>query len=180
MEYSIYTVLNDTVQSIAIPFRILEIFTTTESIDSKINATHNNNYLKEIFSYLIKNKYFEQIKKLIEAKVPPLLEPSAMPPTPLAKWFLEMIQRSLYIVNQTENFTEFCFLILHEFCSSILSQKMTEPITHFIIPALIEFKEFPYNKLIKCVNRLNFTPSISLFYCILSLEPSACSKSYFN
>ena len=175
MQYSLNTVLADSVQSIAIPLRILEVFTTPEDTE-RVLGSDSDLQLKEIFAYLVKNKYFDQVKHLIDAKVPSNLEPSPTPPTPMAKWFLEMIQRPLSIVNRIDNANDFCFMILHEFCMSILSQTMTDQISAFIIPALTQFKEFPYDKLINCVNRCDFTPTISLFYSVLQLEPSGYCK----
>ncbi|XP_011496921.1 PREDICTED: ubiquitin-protein ligase E3C [Ceratosolen solmsi marchali] len=176
MEYSLETVLTNIVQSIAIPLRILEVFTTQE--DNKIIIGNNFNlHLKKIFAYLVKNKYFEQVKQLIEAKIPPNLDLLTTPPTAMTKWFFEMIQRPLSVVNHIDNANEFCFLILHEFCRSILSQKLTNSISNFIIPALLEFKEFPYDKFINCINRYNPQPTISLLYSVLLLEPPGYCKS---
>lgn len=172
MEYSLNVVLkSDSSQSVAIPFRILEIFTSTENASDSCN----NTYLRNIFAYLVQNHYFEQVRKLIDAKIPSLLEPSSTPPTPMARYFLEMIQRALSVVNRTAN-VEFCYLILHKFCCSILSPPMTEPISFFIIPALGEFQEFPYNKLISSINHLPSASSVSLFYSVLVLEPSEHGK----
>lgn len=179
MEYSLKTVLADSVQSIAIPLRILEVFTTPEDT-KRIVGNDSDFHLKEIFAYLVKNKYFNQVKQLIDAKVPPNLEPSPNPPTPMAKWFLEMIQRPLSIVNRTDNTNDFCFLILREFCRSILSEKLTDAISAFIIPALLEFKEFPYDKLINCINRFDAQCTISLLYSVLQLEPVGYCKLTFT
>ena len=174
MQYSLRTVINDSTQTIAIPLRILEIFTTPdenamETSDSDIN-------LKEIFAYLVRNKYFDHVKQLINAKIPPNMDPSPTPPTPMAKWFLEMIQRPLSIVNRLENVNEFSSLILQEFYISILAPSLSETMLTFIIPALKEFKELPFDKLITCINRFNTQPSINLFYSILCLEPASYCK----
>ncbi|XP_001607965.1 ubiquitin-protein ligase E3C [Nasonia vitripennis] len=176
MQYSLQTVLDDSGQSIAIPFRILEVFTTPEETGGVIYIDVDpDSHLKDIFAYLVRNKYFEQVKQLIDTKVPSNLEPSPKPPTSIAKYFLEMIQRPLSIVNRMDNVNEFCFLVLHKFCKSILSQKLTNQISAFIIPALLEFKEFPYDKLITCINRYDSQPTVSLLYSVLQLEPSGYS-----
>lgn len=181
MQYSLQTVLDDSVQSIAIPLRILEVFTTPEETGRVIYIDVDpDSHLKDIFAYLVRNKYFEQVKQLIDAKVPSNLDPSPMPPTPMAKYFLEMIQRPLSIVNRMDNVNEFCFLVLHEFCKSILSQKLTDQISAFIIPALLEFKEFPYDKLITCINRYDSQPTVSLLYSVLQLEPPGYCKFIFT
>lgn len=175
MEYSLKTVLAGPAQSIAIPLRILEVFTTPEDT-KRVIGNDSDAHLREIFAYLVKNKYFNQVKQLIDAKVPPNLEPSPIPPTPMAKWFLEMIQRPLSIVYHMDSTNDFCFLILREFCASILSETLTDAISAFIIPALLEFKEFPYDMLINCINRFDAQPTISLLYSVLQLEPSGYCK----
>lgn len=174
MQYCLKTVLDDSMQPIAVPLRIIEVFTTPD--EGKIIGQDSDLYLKEIFAYLVKNKYFQQVRQLIDAKVPPNLEVSPNPPTPMAKWFLEMIQRPLSIVNHVDNVNDFCFLILNEFCNSILSQKLTDAISAFIIPALVETKEFPYNKLINYINRHDTKPTTSLLYSVLHLEPVGYCK----
>lgn len=174
MQYSLRTVLDDSMQSIAVPLRIIEVFTTPDG--EKFVGKDSDLYLKEIFAYLVKNSYFQQVRQLIDTKVPPNLEVSSNPPTPMAKWFLEMIQRPLSIVNNIDNVNDFCFLILNEFCNSILSQKLTDAILAFIIPALVESKDFPYNKLINYINRYNSKPTISLLYSVLRLEPAGYCK----
>lgn len=176
MQYCLNTVLDDSMQSIAVPLRIIEVFTTPD--EEKNVGKDPDLCLKDIFAYLAKNKYFHQVRQLIDTKVPPNLEISPIPPTPMAQWFLEMIQRPLSIVYNTDNDNDFCFLILNEFCDSILSQKLTDAIAAFIIPALVETKEFPYNKLINYINRYDSKPTISLLYSILHLEPTGYCK-YF-
>ncbi|CAB0034239.1 unnamed protein product [Trichogramma brassicae] len=86
MMYSLQTVLDNSAQSIAVPLRILEIFTTPDA-NEKIMECESDNYLKDIFAYLVKNQYFQQVKQLIDAKVPSNIDPSPVPPTPMAKWF---------------------------------------------------------------------------------------------
>ncbi|KAL7306120.1 hypothetical protein TKK_0001569 [Trichogramma kaykai] len=174
MMYSLQTVQDNSAQSIAVPLRILEIFTTPDA-NEKIMECESDNYLKDIFAYLVKNQYFQQVKQLIDAKVPSNIDPSPVPPTPMAKWFLEMIQRPLCIVNRLNDANDFCFLVLHEFYASILAPKVTETISNFVIPALKEFKELPYHKLISCINAAEVHTSISSFYAILHLEPPSFS-----
>lgn len=53
---------------------------------------------QQLFSYLIKNKYFEKFRDLVEQRVPPMLEPSAHPPTAFAASLIDFIQRPLKLV----------------------------------------------------------------------------------
>lgn len=115
------------------------------------------------------------MKQLIDTKIPPIDDPSPVPPTPMSKWIFDMIQRPLSIIYYMNHLNDFAFLTLRELCTSILSQKLTESVTGFIFPALMNSKEFPFEKLITCIQFLNIPPSLNLLYSILSLEtPGFC------
>ena len=171
VEFIVDSISSDRGQAIAIPLRVLEIFTIFENDES------SRQHLQTIFTYLLKNNYYEQMKKLIDSKIPPIDIPSAVPPTPIAKWLFNMIQRPLSIVYHLNQLNDFAFLAMRELCVSILSQKLTEPVTGFIFPALMESKEFPFDKLITCIQLLNVPPSLNLLYSVLSLEPLGFGKS---
>ena len=46
-----------------------------------------------------KEKYFRQVRRLIETRIPPLLETTTRPPTPLAGELLNMVARPLQAVQ---------------------------------------------------------------------------------
>jgi hypothetical protein len=56
-------------------------------------------YLIRLYTYLVKKGYFEQVRCLVDNKVPPLLEASSHPPTPLAACLFDMITRPLQLVS---------------------------------------------------------------------------------
>ncbi|XP_024942049.1 ubiquitin-protein ligase E3C [Cephus cinctus] len=170
MQHTVAAIPPDAVQSLAIPLRVLEVFTVREDTE-KILKEKTDQHLEGIFIYLAKNKYFEQLRKLIDLKVPPMLDASPVPPTPMAKCLLDMIKRPLNLVHRLEYNNEFSMLVLRELCANILSPRMSEPVRMLIVPALSEFKEFPYSQLIDYINRLGTEPTISLLYSVLSLEP---------
>lgn len=163
----------------AIPLRVLEVFIVSEDIEL-ILKNNANRYLEDIFTYLIKNRYLQHLKHMIEEKIPPMVEPSAVPPTPIAKCIMDMIKRPLKLVHHLDNSAEtskrtsdeFSVFVLSKLCESVLSPKMSEPIKMFIVPALGEFQEFPYVQLINCINRFDVQPTMSLLYCVLTLEPA--------
>jgi len=72
-------------------------------------------------------------------------------------------------VTHKENFST---LVLRELCGSVFSPRLSDPIRMFVVPALAEFKDFPYIQLIACINRLQLEPTINLLYCVLSLDSS--------
>ncbi|CAL7940939.1 unnamed protein product [Xylocopa violacea] len=160
--------------SLAIPLRALETFTSREDAE-QILCANSFKYLENIFTYLIKHKYFDQLRKLIDNKVPSMLEPTSVAPTPISKYLVDMIKRPLDLISFLEQEDKFSILVLQELCRSILSPRMSDPIKMFIIPSLSEFKEFPYTQLIKCINRIEIEPTISLLYSILSLESNQFS-----
>lgn len=161
--------------SLAIPLRALETFTCREDAEKIL---HENSYkhLENIFIYLIEHKYFEQLRKLVDNKVPSMLEPSAVAPTPISKCLADMIMRPLDLIFFLEQEDNFSMLVLQELCTSILSARMSDPIRMFIIPSLTDFINFPFTQLIKCINRIEILPTISLLYSILSLESNGFCK----
>lgn len=161
--------------SLAIPLRALETFTSREDAE-KVLHENSYKYLGNIFIYLIKHKYFDQLRKLIDNKVPSMLEPTSVAPTPISKCLLDMIKRPLDLISFLEHEDNFSMLVLQELCRSILSSKISDPIRMFIIPSLSEFVGFPYNQLIKCIDRIELEPTISLLYSILSLESNRICK----
>ena len=169
-------VLMNGAYSLAIPLRALETFTSREDAE-KILHENSYKYLENIFIYLIKHKYFDQLRKLIDNKVPSMLEPTSVAPTPISKCLVDMIKRPLDLISFLEQEEHsFSMLVLQELCRSILSSKMSDPIRMFIIPSLSEFAEFPYNQLIECIDRIEIEPTISLLYSILSLESNRICK----
>lgn len=177
IQYSVKVISSESTQSVAIPLRVLEIFTNFDDVKNSISEDKVNQQLANILSYLVQNEYFEQLKKMLIIKVPGITEPSANPPSPIAKWIFDMIQRPLLLVNKVKN-DEYSSTVMRELCRSILTPKMIEPIQGFIIPALCTYKDFPFNQLMDCINRLKISPSISLFYSVLVLEPSSFGKRH--
>ncbi|XP_053982366.1 ubiquitin-protein ligase E3C [Hylaeus anthracinus] len=171
--------LMDGAYSLAIPLRALETFTSREDT-GKVLRGSSYKHLETIFIYLIKHKYFDQLRKLINEKVPPLLEPTSIPATPISKCLVDMIKRPLDLISFLDQKDDFSMLVLQELCRSILSPRMSDPIRMFIIPSLSEFKEFPYIQLIDCINRMEIEPTISLLYSILSLESNRFTTCKFK
>ncbi|KAF7992978.1 hypothetical protein HCN44_005759 [Aphidius gifuensis] len=158
--------------STAIPLRVLETFL----ISQNTNDNDNNLYklkLRDILLYLIKNSYFDDLKKLIDAHVPPLIEPCSIPTSPRVKCYFDLLKQPLVLSTEitTTNNDEFTTTVISEFVKKILLPRMTDAVKYFLIPALSELPKFPYAELICCINRLDITITKSLMYAVLSLEP---------
>jgi len=163
--------LPDGAYSLAIPLRVLEVFTTREDTE-KVLREHSYRHLENIFVYLIQYNYFEQLRKLLDEKVPPMAEATSVAPTPISKCLLDMIKRPVDLISYVTHKENFSTLVLRELCGSVFSPRLSDPIRMFVVPALAEFKDFPYIQLIACINRLQLEPTINLLYCILSLDSS--------
>lgn len=159
----------------AVPLRVLEVFTAKEN-NERILKDATDRHLIGIFIYLAENKYFAQLRKLIDEKVPPLLEPTPIPPTPMSACLLDMLRRPLGLISTSEENDESSVAILEEFCRNILAPRMSEPVRMFVLPALSEFPGLPYGPLIDCVNGLAGDPTLCLLYGLLILEPAGFGK----
>ncbi|KYM98999.1 PREDICTED: ubiquitin-protein ligase E3C [Cyphomyrmex costatus] len=169
MRYNTET-LPDGAYSLAIPLRVLEVFTTREDTE-KVLREHSYRHLESIFVYLIQHNYFEQLRKLLDEKVPLMAKVTPVAPTPISKCLLDMIKRPVDLISYV-NHENFSALVLRKLCRSVFSPRLSDPIRMFIVPALAEFKEFPYVQLIICINRFQLVPTINLLYCLLSLDSS--------
>ncbi|XP_071954311.1 ubiquitin-protein ligase E3C-like isoform X2 [Antedon mediterranea] len=151
---------------VAMPLRILEVFTDVNIYIKEVSLTANtvssvtvgctsdmiertsSDFMKlftcQIFQYLIKNNYYEHLRELLHCRVPPVIEPSANPPTPLANTIFDMIMRPLNSNIDLGRSTSFRRLALFSLCNSLLRPAFTEQIAHFILPALCDKStEFP-------------------------------------
>lgn len=125
----------------AIPMRIIEIFTNIKYSTSK-----------KILLQLVEQKYFEKVRKILEIKCPPLDGETVRPPDPPTHAVFDMIMRPLSFVN-VDNYSDICL----KFSECFLSQKPSEPISCFIIPALSQPENagsFPFVKIIEALGEI--------------------------
>lgn len=160
-------------ESLAVSLRTIEVFTSWEISQRILGESKANAYLTHLFTYLVNRGYFEQVRCLIDNKIPPLLEASPHPPTQLAACLFDMITRPLQLVTTSQsNSSEFSGLILHALCRHILAPPLTEPVKLFIVPALAELAYFPFRELLEALklNAHSVPASTWLLFAVLSLE----------
>nr|CAD7395950.1 unnamed protein product [Timema poppensis] len=157
--------------SLAVPLRMLEVFTSWETCRRILGDSLAVTHLTHTFTFLVHKGYFQQVRILLDNKVPPLLEPSPTPPTPLASCLFDMITRPVNLVTIVTN-TEFSDLILRSLCRHILSPQFTEPVQLFVIPALSALPQFPFRQLLLALRHVDIdVPHTTwLLFAILSLE----------
>ncbi|PSN48070.1 hypothetical protein C0J52_03451 [Blattella germanica] len=165
----------NTRESLAVPLRIVEVFTSWPTCQKTLGEIKGKAFLINLFTYLINNGYFQDVRCLIDNKIPPLLEASSQPPTPMAACLFEMITRPLQLVSsssKTANNSEFSGIMLRALCQYILAPQFTEPVKLFIIPALAELPYFPFRQLLEALKQsAHVVPASTwLMFTVLSLE----------
>ncbi|KAL9703153.1 hypothetical protein quinque_006671 [Culex quinquefasciatus] len=139
-----------------IPMRMLEIYSSNAYVGKYIpeepttgTASSSRTYLEAIFCYLIRQKYFRIVRRLIEEKIPPVDEDTTTIPNPIAEALLQMLLRPLKLLptaNETFNAS-----ILQSFSFHILSPDFSAQIKHYIVPALAASTDFPYISLVRFI-----------------------------
>jgi hypothetical protein len=141
--------------SIAIPMRIIEIFTAFESVKknspSGVSDQELVRFLKRLFSYMIDQNYFRNVRKMLNEKIPDSTyeDETIRPHNEISRVLLEMIQRPLKLVNTFSADPSFDSKILASFTAEILTKDYTSTIGNFIVPSLGSQPDFPFIKLIR-------------------------------
>lgn len=136
---------------------MLEIYSSTSYIDQHIhpdNPQASRHYLENIFCYLIRQRYFQIVRQLIEEKIPPLDEDITVLPNPIGDALLQMVLRPLLLISTaavTAESERFNADILQSFCFYVLSPDFSSQIKHFIVPSLVNSSDFPYIALVRYI-----------------------------
>lgn len=126
---------------------MLEVFSSEEQISRYIdNPQIVRSFLEDIYSYLVKRKYFQLVYQMLDEKVPPLDGITTTSPNSISDTLLQMIIQPLKLVNSCIGCSQ---LILSSFTEQILAPPYIESMRYFIIPCLAAYKRFPYLHLIK-------------------------------
>lgn len=135
--------------------RIIEIFTSFESIKRNVPAGSNDQhivkFLKHLFSYMIDQNYFRIVRQMLNEKVPEgtYEDVTTRPHNEMSRVLLEMIERPLKLVNTFSADQTFDTKILASFTVEILTKDFTSTVSNFVVPALGSQADFPFIKLIR-------------------------------
>lgn len=131
---------------------MLEVFASEEQICRHIdNKQIVRSFLEDIYSYLVKRKYFQLVYQMLEEKVPPLDGITTTPPNSISDTLLQMIIHPLKLINSCTGCSQ---LILASFTEQIIAPPYIEPMRYFVIPSLAAYESFPYLHLIKYLARV--------------------------
>ncbi|OWF54780.1 ubiquitin-protein ligase E3C-like [Mizuhopecten yessoensis] len=131
-----------TAAPIAIPMRMLEMFTSLELYRSHKFTEHKEGPVHHLWLYLINHGYFDYMRVILEAKVPSDLERTAVAPTPLADSILGLIMGPVSFAIQHKG-QPFSHCVLKAICQSLLCPAYSEQIEHFLLPAMA-YGRFPF------------------------------------
>ncbi|CAG5130999.1 unnamed protein product [Candidula unifasciata] len=136
---------------IAIPMRMLEIFLSPSTYSSVHpgQGMDTHKLLSRLLRSLVNAGYFRCLRKLLSSRVPPSLEESAVPPTPVAESIFDLIMSPVsFAVSMSDKL--FRQDILRKVTSSFLCEQYSEQIALFLLPAMAYGKyPFPFVELIQ-------------------------------
>lgn len=125
--------------SIAIPMRILELYTSAETYNSVANSQSANIILSSIWTYLISHGFFKQMRKLIDTKIPEPYENTIKAPTPLSATLLELTLRPFKTVKHSND--QITSLFIKNFFSETINGPFSPQIKYFVLTSIA--KEIP-------------------------------------
>ena len=164
--------------SIAIPMRVLEVYTSAEGYKSVNNLQKVNSVLYSIWNYLICNQFFKQMRTLIDNKIPEPYESTSKAPTPLSATLLDLTLRPLKSLKDSNE--QNANLIVRSFLSEALRGPHSPQIKYYVLTHLTNqtSDNIRAEYLIDCLLQnyspeeeitISLDPNIWLFYSLVKL-----------
>lgn len=85
------------------------MFTSHDSYHNPVDPAGNRKDAAMVTIYLVRSGYFRYLRALLNARVPPSLEPSIVPPTPMAAAIKDLIMSPLHFGCQPSSEEETVF-----------------------------------------------------------------------
>lgn len=121
---------------------MLETFTSESQVRLYIeDAITVRCFLEDIYTYLVKRKYFKLVRQMLDEKVPPLDGPVFVPPNAISQTLLQMIVHPLKLINSCTGCSQ---QILGSFIEQIIAPEFSDPIKSFVLPCLSNDPQFPF------------------------------------
>lgn len=138
-----------------IPFRMLETFTSEHQVNRYIiDSSVVRTFLEDIYTYLVKRKYFKLVRQMLDEKVPPLDGTILHAPNSISETLLQMIVHPLKLVSTCPGCSQH---ILSSFIEQIIAPEFSEPIKYFVLPCLANDPQFPFLEFIKYLGRIIYS-----------------------
>ncbi|GAB1605249.1 ubiquitin-protein ligase E3C-like [Argonauta hians] len=140
-------------QSVALPMRMLETFTATETY-GRLAVTKGKlgpTVVQNIFEFLCNKGYFKSLRVLLNLKLPSYFERSPHPPIPIAESIFDLIMKPVNIAVASGD-KRFCTSVFAEVCRELFCPPHTQQVELFLLPAMAYGKyPFPFVELIQAL-----------------------------
>jgi hypothetical protein len=147
-------------ENVAMLLRSIEIFTTASSYD-------DNRVIQEaIYGYLVRKDYYGNLRRLVDARIPPLVEETTKSPTPMAETIFGMIMQPLLLITGDNEFSK---NVLTNLTERFLTDSFSEQVDYFILPSLAANTNFPYSEWNKVLHQSELRRTPWLLYSFLKI-----------
>lgn len=147
-------------------WRVLEIFLSLTNWRKNVEVSRADAVLGFIFGILVEKGYFIRLRQFVDKRIPPLVEPTVRPPTPLSSCLLDFVLQPLEFVSTTDS--TYNERIVASFSQAFLEIPYSEPVAFFILPSLGKnSQKLPLSTLLQ-VNK-NTTQNLWLLHSLLIL-----------
>lgn len=106
--------------NVASSLRLVQVFT-----DGSSYSDNGQLILSKIYKYLVGNNYYEKVRKLVDTKIPPVMEATTRAPTPLSQEVFQMIVRPLSICHVSDHVSS---QILLQLCQNIFARQLSDQV----------------------------------------------------
>lgn len=167
-------------ESFATPLRIIEELTSVESYNKILGSDNAILALRDLFQYLVKNCYFDSLRKILDTKIPAMFDVEDTPAPPLAKSILEFVKRPFSVQSPTL-LDEYTCTIMNHFIRTFLKGPISDINHKFILPSLsldqnkVDYIGPDFRQLVLSLTRSSTQfkqMNTNLLYSLLILEPS--------
>lgn len=124
-------------QLIAIPLRLIEVFTSSSSYLKEFDDHDSRRLVSNIWTHLIRKDYFKKLRCVIDTRVPEPFEEATKSPTQLASSLLELVSQPLNQEYASHDGT--CYVILR-FFEQLLCGPFSPQIKYLVIPITVSKK----------------------------------------
>lgn len=122
-------------ENVAPLLRFIEIFTSPKNYQ-------DSQWLLQLFDYLVRQDFFAHLRRICDAKIPPMLAETTKAPTPIAETLFNLIMQPLRLIRDDDN--DFGKKVLLNLTKNFLTNQFSEQVDYFIVPSLAREKSFPY------------------------------------
>ena len=100
--------------------RLVQVFT-----DGSSYSDNGQIILCKIYKYLVRENYYEKVRRLVDTKIPPVMESTTRAPTPLSQEVFQMIVRPLSICHVSDDVSS---KILLQLCQNIFGKQLSDQV----------------------------------------------------